>query len=185
MGSNNKKRTVLKRIKTALVIFVAVLVLLELLVICLSAFGGPEAVSALPVYIMEVQSDSMAPKLLEGDSILSVNTPFEKITVGDIITFYNNGDFITHEVVEVNPDNTLITKGLMNSYTDGIITEELYVGKVLFKLPLHSMFLKITETTEGKLVFIATVLVLIFGYPAIKWCLLKLASRNDNKKENN
>ncbi len=178
----SKIHTALKGIKTVAAVLVAVLVLLELFIIGLSAFGGAEAVSSLPVYIMEVQSDSMAPKLLKGDSILCTTAPFEDVKVGDIITFYGNGDFITHEVVAVNSDQTITTKGLMNNYTDGKISKELYVGTMLFKLPLHSLFLRTTKTAVGKMVFVVAVLVLVFGYPFIKWCLFRIADKCEKKK---
>ncbi len=156
----------------------AVLILFELLVLGLRLVGGEQAVAKLPVYIWKVTSDSMYPKIKSGTCILCVDVPFKWLDKGDVITYESNGDWITHEIVRVNEDGTVTTKGRANSYEDGKISEQEYVGKMVFRLPFFSTFLTLTESLAGKVIFIAIVLLACFGYPLG----MKLAERAGKRR---
>ncbi len=99
------------------------------------AFG-----TANPFYV--VASGSMVPELLVYDVlIVQGHEPFEEIKVGDIIVFDRPSDHdrvIVHRVASIIDDDpkTLRTKGDANPAsipgTDFPITEEEYIGKVVF-----------------------------------------------------
>jgi len=99
------------------------------------AFG-----TANPFYV--VASGSMVPELLVYDVlIVQGHEPFEDIEVGDIIVFDRPSDHdrvIVHRVASIIDDDpkTLRTKGDANPAsipgTDFPITEEEYIGKVVF-----------------------------------------------------
>ncbi len=173
---------VLDDLKKIAVALFCITVLAELAIMAIGSIGGVEAVAKLPVYILEVRSDSMAPRLKNGDCIFGADVPLGEVAVGDVITFYRNGDLITHEVVSVNDNGTVTTKGIQNGYTDGEIDSDEYMGKVIFKMTFLSAFLQLTETVTGKLVFVAAVLVLLFGYPALKALITKLSDMAEKKK---
>ncbi len=99
------------------------------------AFG-----TANPFYV--VASGSMVPELLVYDVlIVQGHEPFEDIEIGDIIVFDRPSDHdrvIVHRVASIIDDDpkTLRTKGDANPAsipgTDFPITEEEYIGKVVF-----------------------------------------------------
>ncbi len=99
------------------------------------AFG-----TANPFYV--VASGSMVPELLVYDVlIVQGHEPFEDIDVGDIIVFDRPSDHdrvIVHRVASIIDDDpkTIRTKGDANPAsipgTDFPITEEEYIGKVVF-----------------------------------------------------
>ena len=96
-----------------------------------------------PFYV--VASGSMVPVLQVYDVlIVQGHEPFEDIEKGDIIVFNRPSDHnrvIVHRVVSVIDDNpiTLRTKGDANPAsipgTDFPVTEEEYIGKVVYTLP--------------------------------------------------
>ena len=96
-----------------------------------------------PFYV--VASGSMTPELQVYDVlIVQGHEPFEDIKIGDIIVFNRPSDHnrvIVHRVVSIIDDDpiTLRTKGDSNPAsipgTDFPITEEEYIGKVVYTLP--------------------------------------------------
>ena len=96
-----------------------------------------------PFYV--VASGSMTPELQVYDVlIVQGHEPFEDIEIGDIIVFDRPSDHnrvIVHRVVSIIDDDpiTLRTKGDSNPAsipgTDFPITEEEYIGKVVYTLP--------------------------------------------------
>ncbi len=96
-----------------------------------------------PFYV--VASGSMIPELEIYDVlIVQGHEPFEDLEIGDIIVFNRPSDHnrvIVHRVVSITDDDpiTLRTKGDANPAsipgTDFPITEEEYIGKVVYTLP--------------------------------------------------
>jgi len=96
-----------------------------------------------PFYV--VASGSMIPELQVYDVlIVQGHEPFEDIEIGDIIVFNRPSDHnrvIVHRVVSITDDDpkTLRTKGDSNPAsipgTDFPITQEEYIGKVVYTLP--------------------------------------------------
>ena len=85
--------------------------------------------------VVKYYGNSMTPTLEDGQ-ILIVNK-MAKITSGDIIAFYNDDDILViHRIIEVNKDNTYITKGDHNNAADeGYVKKENIEGKVMLKIP--------------------------------------------------
>ena len=96
-----------------------------------------------PFYV--VASGSMIPELKVYDVlIVQGHEPFEEIEIGDVIVFNRPSDHnrvIVHRVASITNDDpkTLTTKGDANPAsipgTDFPITEEEYIGKVVYTLP--------------------------------------------------
>lgn len=94
---------------------------------------------------LKITSDSMTPKYLK-DDVIMVNTKydFDKLKVGDVITYKAGSNNVTHRIVEFAPNGLPITQGDANATIDTVcgsnvgiavgqctgITEENYVGKV-------------------------------------------------------
>lgn len=82
--------------------------------------------------IFEVQTGSMADTINIGDWII---VKYQRaINLDDIITYEQNGNFITHRVVEVYKES-LVTKGDYNNSKDKPINKKQVIGKVIKILP--------------------------------------------------
>lgn len=82
---------------------------------------------------LEVVSGSMEPTISVGDIIL-INTNVKNINKYDIVTFYDeNGAFVTHRVLAVEKDGSVLTQGDANNTVDGYIKRDKLVGKYIKK----------------------------------------------------
>ena len=89
--------------------------------------------------VFEVQTGSMADAINAGDWIIVKKD--NKIELNDVITFEQDGEFITHRVIEMYK-GTFITKGDANNTKDDPITKEQIVGRVVKVLPCFGIFKK-------------------------------------------
>lgn len=80
--------------------------------------------------LFRVGSGSMEPILSVNDFILVQKK--EKYQVDDIITFNDNGTYVTHRIIEINGDNFL-TKGDANNTIDEEINKNHIVGKMIYR----------------------------------------------------
>lgn len=90
--------------------------------------------------IFGVQTGSMADAINAGDWIIVRNS--NEIKVNDVVTYYRDGDFITHRVVEAY-NGTYITKGDANNAKDEPISRDQIVGKVVKILPNFTVIQKV------------------------------------------
>ena len=109
--------------------------------------------------IFEVQTGSMAPEINPGDWIIVKST--KNIELKDIITFNQNGEYITHRVIGVH-GGTYVTKGDANNSKDDPIEQKQVVGKVV-KILANFGILKKTIFNPGVLVSII-ITILIFNF---------------------
>lgn len=110
---------------------IAVISLYLCLVIYQKVFMKSELLSINNYYIFQIASSSMETDLHVGDYILVLKTDDYK--VGDIITYEENGVYITHRIHDIDGDN-IIAKGDANDSLDDSISKSKVLGKVLFKL---------------------------------------------------
>lgn len=120
-------------------------------------------VKKMPVSLLEITSDSMYPKFKAGDGVLENHTKFDSLKKGDIITFYQSGELVTHEIISVNEDGTVTTEGLANGIPDIPVSEEKYAGKVIMVVPNLSGFLSLSYGFWRKLIWILLIVVILFG----------------------
>ena len=79
----------------------------------------------------------MEPTLPVGSLVIIKDTDFDKLKVGDIITYKgkNSGTYVTHRIVNINKDGSFITQGDANNAEDiEPVEEKQVIGKVLFKV---------------------------------------------------
>ena len=82
--------------------------------------------------ILAIGSESMHGTIDKGDVVL-IDKKNTKYKVGDVLAFNYNGTVIVHRIVEVNKDNTYITKGDANNGKDNwIVNNRMIKGKVGF-----------------------------------------------------
>lgn len=82
-----------------------------------------------------VITGSMKPTINPGDIVIIRAATIDKIKVDDVVTFYKEGDIITHRVIE-SPSTGILTKGDNNNTIDvGQVTSRDFIGKVIFVIP--------------------------------------------------
>ena len=82
--------------------------------------------------ILAIGSESMHGSIDKGDVVL-IDKKKTNYKVGDVLAFNYNGTVIVHRIVEVNKDNTYITKGDANNGKDNwIVNNKMIKGSVNF-----------------------------------------------------
>ena len=117
-------------------------------------------------YIFQIATGSMEHELFAGDYIVVEKT--DNYKVGDIITYMEDGYYITHRINEID-ENTIVTKGDANNSSDSPISRDKIVGKFLFKEKI------LTFLTKYKVMVIAVLIALV---------ILESAFSKENNKEN-
>ena len=129
------------------------------IIFCLSGFIQLKAlkrpyVDFFGYTFFSVATGSMRPSLNINDIIIVKIT--DNIKVGDVITYQDNKDFITHRIVSNNKDK-FITKGDYNNTEDNPIDSSQIVGKMICKIPSLGVVSDILLTPK---VFISIIITL-------------------------
>ena len=128
-------------------------IIFSILILIIAVIFTPKLFSIEP---MVVVSGSMEPSYMKG-SLLYVKESAGGIQTGDAITFYRNGELVTHRVVEINTDEKTYTTKVNDvqpvAWSD-------VVGVPVFDIPVLGYPASFLGTAQGKLVFI--VLLIIF-----------------------
>ena len=94
----------------------------------------------LPVGIMAIASDSMAPMFSRGSVVVTLKLDGREVKKGDVVSFYKDNKTIVHRIDTVLEDGEEIryyTKGDANNVVDsGYITYNDINNKVIFSIPL-------------------------------------------------
>lgn len=91
-------------------------------------FLGKEYTNFFGYTIFEISTGSMKDTLNVYDIILVKIT--KDVQLGDIITYSNENETITHRVISIN-ENEIVTKGDANNTQDTKITKDMVIGKVV------------------------------------------------------
>lgn len=118
-------------------------------------------------YIFQIATGSMEHELVAGDYIVVEKT--DNYKVGDIITYREDGYYITHRINQMD-ENKIITKGDANNSSDSPISKDKIVGKFLFKERI------LTFLTKYKVLVLAILVAMI---------ILESAFSKDQKDNNN
>ncbi len=108
----------------------------------------------------EVISGSMSPTIEKWDVIL-LKLDNEEYEVGDIISYKNDGAYITHRIVE-KKGKTYVTKGDFNNTVDNPITEDKIAGKVVKTFSGVGVWIKVF--TSPKIIFSMVISLMLLGY---------------------
>lgn len=129
--------------------------------------------------IFEVATGSMHGAIEIDDAVLvKIGEEFD---VGDIVTYKNGDDFITHRVVLIQGDE-LITKGDANNVNDNLINKESVLGKVVKVLPKLGVWKKVLLTPKVIILVLVTLFIfsMLFSYDGDK---IKIISSKKAQKE--
>ena len=113
--------------------------------------------------IFEVATGSMHGAIEVDDAVLvKIGSEYN---VGDIVTYQNGDDFITHRVVSIDGDK-VITKGDANNVNDNPIEKKIILGKVVKILPRLGVWKKVLLTPKVIILILVTLFIfsIMFSY---------------------
>ena len=105
--------------------------------------------------LFEVKTGSMKPAIKEGDFIVVKIT--KDVKNGDIVSFVQDEDVITHRVIETYK-NTYVTRGDANNSKDKPISSEQIIGKVSLTIPFFGL---IKHTVFNPFVLISLIITIV------------------------
>lgn len=108
--------------------------------------------------IFQVATGSMSRTIEVGDIIIVKIT--SDVAEDDIIVFKQDGNIITHRLIEIN-DNSLITRGDANNTEDNPIQKNDVIGKVIKIIPNVAIWKKVFLEKEVYISIIVT--IFLFG----------------------
>ena len=116
-----------------------------------------------------VATGSMSGTIEEGDLIIIKDTGDYKI--GDIVTFFQDGDTIptTHRIYNIDDEGLWVTRGdANNSYDKRSITSDEIIGEVVLVIPYVGTFIDWAVEGGGLIYIIGIFLILGLGIYIIK-----------------
>ena len=162
-------KKVFKVISTLLIIAVVAL----LAIILIQRIKGEDP-SLFGYQMNYIKTPSMEPVIKAGDVLLCKTVEVQQLSIGDIITYTNDGrmlnvprgETICHEVVEEpyadeNGIWYVQTKGLANTEKDPLIKGEQVIGRFVKKLPVMTAFYKVFLSKWGLFIVIIPLAALL------------------------
>lgn len=173
-------KKILEIIRTIITI---ILVIISLIII-IQRFSNNEH-SFLGFRIFRVQTGSMIPKYQIGDVLLVKETKFEKLKIGDDVTYQgDDGSFsgitVTHQIIdieEVDGEMLIHTKGIANNLEDPAISPDQIIGVVQTRLEILTF---ITSLLNNAYIFYFCAIIPLTIYAF--FTIIKGGSRNKYKK---
>lgn len=123
-----------------------------------AVFGIPNP-SVLGFNSAVVLTGSMADTINPNDLIITKAQ--EEYEEGDIVTYKTGGTPVTHRIIE-ETEGGFITKGDANNTTDGEISTEQIIGKVIVVIPSIGAAILFTQTPMGMMCVVLLIGVILF-----------------------
>lgn len=117
-----------------------------------------------------ILTGSMEPELQVNELVIIKKTTYDKIKIGDIINFYAPGidKTVCHRVIDIN-EAGMYTKGDNNNREDLLtITEDNFVGKMVFKTSAIAFILKQVSSPIHIIKLVCFIIVIILAAILIK-----------------
>lgn len=179
--SINKRKAKTKNVKRIIEIISIILIYNIILIIISSINGKDFNILGYKAYI--INTNSMEPTIKVGDIVIIKKNKPEMLNQGDVITFTQNGEVITHRItkIEESENNTrYITKGDNNNTEDSFnVTYQDIIGEEVLIIPYLG---KIMEKLDSKIILLIVILIiLIYAFIKIQKNE-KLENRREKKK---
>ncbi len=163
IGANKYMKKATNILLDVLIFIFGIILLISLYNVVQVKILGNDYSSFFGYTMFEVQTGSMEPEISAGDWIIVKEQ--KSFNLDDIVTFKQDGNFITHRVIEKYSE-TYITKGDANNKEDDPIGTEQIVGEVVTIIPLFGVF---RNTLFNPYVLIALIItVYIFNTKELK-----------------
>ena len=182
VDSINKRKKYANTVKKVLAVILVILIY-NIILIFISAENDGIELFGYRAYV--ITSDSMEPAINNGDAIVVKNCEEEDLQTGDVITFEQNQEVITHRIQKIEEDQTTkektyITKGDNNNIADSEnIKYSAIIGKCILTIPYLG---KIILVLENKLIILIIILIILIVFFFKIQKQEKLENRREKKK---
>ena len=178
INKRKEKEKIVKRI----IEIIAIILIYNIILIIISSINGKDfSILGYKAYI--VNTNSMEPTIKVGDIVIIKKVKAEKLNQGDVITFTQEGEVITHRITKIETEEKstqYVTKGDNNNTEDTLkIKYEDIIGKEILTIPQLG---KAMQLLDSKIILLIIILIiLICAFVKIKK-KEKLENRREKKK---
>lgn len=149
------------KIAKKIIDIILIILTYNIILVAISNINTEKGMSLFGCEAYIIKTNSMEPSIKNGDVVITKKVPEEKIQVGDIITFKQDADIITHRISRIEEENgkKYITKGDNNNIEDSSkITYQEIKGKEIITIPYLG---KIINILQNKIVFWIILLIIL------------------------
>lgn len=173
LESINKRKENVKIAKKVIEI-IAIILIYNVILITISSANKINIINIFGYKSYIIKTNSMEPTIGINDVVIAKKVEKKEIKKGDVITFLQDGEVITHRITQIDEEGNYTTKGDNNNIEDTFkITYDNIEGKHVLTIPFLGA---IVLALDNKIVFlIITLIVLIFMFITIL---------NEEKREN-
>lgn len=175
LESINKRKENAKTAKKIIEI-IAIILIYNIILIAISTEDKVNLINMFGYKSYVIKTNSMEPTINVNDVVITKQVKQEKINVGDVITFLQDGEVITHRITKIDDGDQIqyTTKGDNNNIEDTFkIAYENIEGKHILTIPYLG---RVVQILENKLVFLIILLVILI--------FLFIQLQNQEKKDN-
>ena len=178
INKRKEKEKIVKRI----IEIIAIILIYNIILIIISSINGKDfSILGYKAYI--VNTNSMEPTIEVGDIVIIKKVKAEKLNQGDVITFAQEGEVITHRITKIETEEKstqYVTKGDNNNTEDTLkIKYEDIIGKEILTIPQLG---KVMQLLDSKIILLIIILIiLICAFVKIQK-KEKLENRREKKK---
>ena len=173
LESINKRKENVKIAKKVIEI-IAIILIYNVILIAISSANKMNIINIFGYKSYIIKTNSMEPTIGINDVVIAKKVEKKEIKKGDVITFLQDGEVVTHRITQIDEEGNYTTKGDNNNIEDTFkITYDNIEGKHILTIPYLGA---IVLALDNKIVFlIITLIVLIFMFVTIL---------NEEKREN-
>lgn len=178
INKRKEKEKIVKRI----IEIIAIILIYNIILIIISSINGKDfSILGYKAYI--VNTNSMEPTIKVGDIVIIKKVKAEKLNQGDVITFIQEGEVITHRITKIETEEKstqYVTKGDNNNTEDTLkIKYEDIIGKEILTIPQLGKAMQLLDSKIILLIIILIILICAFVKIQKKE---KLENRREKKK---
>ncbi len=164
--NNMNKRNRNLKVTKIIINIIAIVLLYNIILILISCVNKIDNISLFGFKAYIITTDSMQPSINKEDVVVVKKEEEDKINVGDVITFNQNGKVITHRITNIEEQEgkkIYTTKGDNNNLEDKEkIDYSVIEGKNILVIPKLGYVINILENQIVFLFIVLIILILIF-----------------------
>lgn len=178
INKRKEKTKILKRIME----IIAIILIYNIILIIVSSINGKDfSILGYKAYI--VDTNSMEPTINVGDIVIVKKVKEDKLKQGDVITFTEEGEVITHRITKVETEENgtqYVTKGDNNNTEDTFkIRYNDIIGEEILTIPRLG---KTVQILDSKIIILIIILIILIFILVKIQKNEKIENRREKKK---
>lgn len=178
INKRKEKTKILKRIME----IIAIILIYNIILIIVSSINGKDfSILGYKAYI--VDTNSMEPTINVGDIVIVKKVKEDKLKQGDVITFTEEGEVITHRITKVEREENgtqYVTKGDNNNTEDTFkIRYNDIIGEEILTIPQLG---KTVQILDSKIIILIIILIILIFILVKIQKNEKIENRREKKK---